>query len=56
MFHDLALIEHPFVSVSVVHDKSDMGYFLGILSQAGNVIEEDQSDPVYESATAWQHT
>jgi len=56
MFHDLALKDQPPVTVSVVHDKAALGAFLGILSQAGHVIEEGQADPTYERAAAWPST
>lgn len=56
MFHDLALKEHPPVTISVVRNKSELGAFLGILSQAGHVIEEGQADQTYERAAAWQST
>lgn len=53
MFHDLAVKERPPVTISVVHDKTEMGAYFGILSQAGNVIEEGQSDNAYEKAASW---
>ena len=53
MFHDLALIERAPVMVSVVKDRAELGAFLGILAQAGHVIEESQPDMAYETATNW---
>ena len=44
MFHDLSLLERRPVPVAVVKDKASLGAYLGILSQAANVIEETASD------------
>ncbi len=44
MFHDLSLLERRPVPVAVVKDKASFGAYLGILSQAANVIEETASD------------
>ena len=55
MFHDLALSDNPPATVGVVKSKEAMGSYFNILAQAGNVIEEDQGDQVYERAAAtWQ--
>ena len=53
MFHDLALGENAPIMVSVVKDRAELGAFLGILAQAGHVIEEGQSDMAYQTATNW---
>lgn len=44
-FHDIALLgkEAP-ARVAVVHNKKDLGTYLGVLSQAAEVIEDDVSD------------
>lgn len=46
-FRDLALVPSPPGLVSVVKSTHDMGHLLGLLSQAGNVIEEGQPDDVF---------
>ncbi|MFZ3328102.1 MAG: hypothetical protein WA231_20430, partial [Methylocella sp.] len=40
-FHDIARLDNPPNRVSVVSKKSDMGEYLNLLSQAGNVVEFD---------------
>jgi hypothetical protein len=50
MFHDLALIESPPTTISVVKSREAMGSLFNILAQAGNVIEEAQADQVYKKA------
>jgi hypothetical protein len=49
-FHDLANLEKPPLLVSVVKSKAALGAKFGLLSQAGDVIEEEQSDEVYLKA------
>lgn len=44
MFHDLSLLDQRPVSVAVVRDKKAMGDYLGILSQAANVIQDNTPD------------
>jgi hypothetical protein len=51
-FHDLAALPSPPKLVSVVKSKEMMGHKVSILSQAGRVIETDQSDEVYLRAAA----
>lgn len=51
-FHDLAALPKPPHLVSVVKDKQALGPKLVLLSQAGRVIETEQSDDVYLSAAA----
>jgi hypothetical protein len=53
MFHDLALRDNPPVTTAVVTSKADLGAMFNILAQAGNVIEQGQSDAVFESAVRW---
>lgn len=49
-FHDLAALDKPPTLTSVVRSKKALGPWLSILAQAGNVIEEEQGDPVYRKA------
>lgn len=51
-FHDLRELPNPPQRVAVVKDKKELGSSLNILSQAGKVIQGDQSDEVYRSAAA----
>jgi hypothetical protein len=52
-FHDLALLDHAPRLVSVVESKSKLGgKNLGILTQAGRVIEINQPDRAYRRAAA----
>ncbi len=51
-FHDLHALEKPPGLVAVVRSKSALGPKLGLLSQIGRVIEEEQPDPVYLRAAA----
>ncbi|MDB5707716.1 MAG: hypothetical protein JWN66_4832 [Sphingomonas bacterium] len=44
MFHDLSLLQQRPVGVAVVRDKRAMGDYLGILSQAANVIQDNVPD------------
>ena len=44
MFHDLSLLHQRPVGVAVVRDKRAMGDYLGILSQAANVIQDNVPD------------
>lgn len=46
MFHDIALLEKKPTPIAVVENKSAMGEYIGILSQAANVIEADAPDSV----------
>lgn len=46
-FHDFARLERPPLRVSVVNKKSEMGDYLNILSQAGNIIEFDVAKDTY---------
>jgi hypothetical protein len=38
-FHDIARLDHPPRRIAVVNKKAEMGEYLNLLSQAGNVIE-----------------
>jgi len=49
-FHDLAALEHAPRLIAVVEDKGRLGAKLGLLSQAGRVIEEGQRDEVFRRA------
>jgi len=40
-FHDIARLDNAPTRVAVVHHKSEFGNYLGILSQAANVIDDD---------------
>ena len=51
-FHDLASLPDEPMLVSVVRSKAALGAKLGILAQAGRVIEESQPDQVYRRAVA----
>jgi hypothetical protein len=51
-FHDLASLEKPPILIAVVRSKKALGSRLGLLSQAGRVIEERQSDDVFRRAAA----
>lgn len=51
-FHDLRELPNPPQRVAVVKDKAALGANLSILSQAGRVIQGDQTDEVYKSAAA----
>lgn len=51
-FHDLAALDNPPRLVAVVSNKEEMGVGLALLAQAGRVIEEDQSNDVFERAAA----
>jgi hypothetical protein len=51
-FHDLAGLEKPPALVSVVKSKPALGKKLGLLSQAGHVIEDGQPDEAYQRAAA----
>lgn len=51
-FHDLAQLPDPPRLVSVVKSKAALGPRLGILSQAGRVIEQGQDNAVYMRAAA----
>ncbi len=51
-FHDLRELPKPPQRVAVVKDKAQLGPSLNLLSQAGKVIQGDQSDEVYRSAAA----
>lgn len=53
MFRDIGLVERPPALTAVVNKKADFGYLLNILAQAGNVIEESQSDAAYQEAASW---
>lgn len=46
-FHDIARLEHSPARVAVVHKKADFGTYLGVLSQAASVINDDASDAAY---------
>lgn len=52
MFHDLALLERQPVRVAVVRDKKAMGAYLGMLSQAAHVIQDNQPDQTFEQVAA----
>ncbi len=43
-FHDMALLEQPPVRVAVVRKKSEFGPWLGLLSQAANVVDTEVSN------------
>ena len=51
-FHDLAALDHAPTLVAVVRDKLSLGPRIGLLSQVGRVIEDRQSDDVFERAAA----
>lgn len=51
-FHDIAALDNPPSLVAVVKSLKAMGSKLGILSQAGRVMEEDQPDATYLQAAA----
>lgn len=53
MFHDLALLDTPPATIAVVKNGQAMGSYFNILAQAGSVIEEHQTDQVYERAAEW---
>ena len=52
MFHDIALLSRKPVPIAVVRNKTEMGAYLGILSQAANVIEADASNNTIERLAA----
>lgn len=52
MFHDLALLERQPVRVAVVRDKRALGAYLGMLSQAAHVIQDNQPDDTFERVAA----
>jgi hypothetical protein len=43
-FHDVARLEQPPKRIAVVRSKEELKTYLGVLSQAANVIESDASD------------
>ena len=47
-FHDMALLEHAPTLVAAVHSKNAMGEWLGLVSQAGKVIEVSASESILE--------
>jgi hypothetical protein len=51
-FHDLAAIPKAPKLIAVVRNKKALGPRLGLLSQAGRVIEENQSEDVFRKAVA----
>lgn len=51
-FHDLGALDDPPILVAVVHDCKALGPKLGLLAQAGRVIEGGQPDDVYRRAAA----
>ena len=51
-FHDLSALETPPRLVAVVHDKQKLGPKIGLLSQAGRVIEDTDKDEVFIKAAA----
>jgi hypothetical protein len=51
-FNDLARLDNPPNRVAVVRDKAQFGTYLGILSQAANVVELNVSDTVYRRLAA----
>lgn len=51
-FHDLAAIPKAPKLIAVVRNKKALGPRLGVLSQAGRVIEENQSEDVFRRAVA----
>lgn len=52
VFHDLMGLVNPPHRVAVVRDRGALGPKLGVLAQAGRVIQGDQGDDVYERAAA----
>lgn len=46
-FHDLAELPKPPVRIAVVKDRGAMGSKLGVLAQAGRIIELDREDETY---------
>lgn len=51
-FHDLAALDNPPRLVAVVKSKEALGHGLPLLSQAGRVIEEAETDAVFVRAAA----
>lgn len=51
-FHDLSALDDAPLLVSVISSKADFGASVGILAQAGRVIEVGQEDSVYLRAVA----
>ena len=51
-FHDLGALDDAPVLIAVVHDSKALGPKLGLLAQAGRVIEGGQPDDVYRRAAA----
>jgi hypothetical protein len=51
-FHDLARLDDPPNRVAVVESKERLGTYLGVLSQAANVITRDASDSTLERLAA----
>ena len=51
-FHDLGALDDPPALVAVVNDRKALGPKLGLLAQAGHVIESEQPDDVYRRAAA----
>lgn len=51
-FHDLSILDSPPTLIAVVPSKEQLGPRLGLLSQAGRVIEADDPDEVYRKAIA----
>lgn len=51
-FHDLSILDSPPTLIAVVPSKEQLGPRLGLLSQAGRVIEADDPDEVYRNAIA----
>jgi hypothetical protein len=51
-FHDLARLEQPPKRIAVVRKKGPFKTYLGVLTQAGNVIETDVPDETYRKLAA----
>ena len=51
-FHDIRAVDNPPVAVAVVEDKEALGVYHSLLTQAGRVIEVDQSDDTFMRAAA----
>lgn len=51
-FHDIARLDHPPRRVAVVQKKADFGTYLGVLSQAADVVARDVSDSTIKRLAA----
>lgn len=51
-FHDIRAVDRPPLAVAVVESKEALGVYHSLLTQAGRVIEADQSDDTFKKAAA----